>query len=465
MELGLQDNPHTWILRLCFSLLNVKKTRDFTRSNQRLRRLPNPAKPNIVERGMVQYDDDGQRADSNVSNRAQESKWGVAKNVLTATRVSSKLDSLRDRLGDTNIDIGELKVSRRLGEGAFATVDLATWKGKLVAVKKLHKEMLDDENEILMFVAEAKLLRKLRHSCIVAFIGAGGTENEDGDLFLVQEYCSGGSLREVLGRQMTEPFKKHYSEELALKWCTQIAAALAYLHEAKPKIIHRDLKLDNCLLTDPSLAKADAKLADFGLAKMMRHSQNAAVLGQRVLERIASYAGDSSSSLKESNLERNATIDSVLIRSQTFSEASIKSYPSSHGKKPPGKGEMTGRTGSFGYMAPEVLRGEQYDEAADIFSFAMVMYNLFHRTIPSVHLLAHGGYEDIEIYAAEVANGYRPPLSHTVPSDVQNLIAACWEPRPLSRPRMKDVYKRLKLIRESGVCNSTASSGGCCNII
>ena len=40
-----------------------------------------------------------------------------------------------------------------------------------------------------------------------------------------------------------------YTTEEALQWCLQIAEGLAYLHAQRPVIVHRDLKLENCLLT------------------------------------------------------------------------------------------------------------------------------------------------------------------------------------------------------------------------
>ncbi len=45
-----------------------------------------------------------------------------------------------------------------------------------------------------------------------------------------------------------------YSAEEALAWCLQIAEGLAYLHARRPAIVHRDLKLENCLLTGATSA-------------------------------------------------------------------------------------------------------------------------------------------------------------------------------------------------------------------
>jgi serine/threonine protein kinase len=44
--------------------------------------------------------------------------------------------------------------------------------------------------------------------------------------------------------------------------------ALQYLHESRPVVIHRDLKLENVMLVSADVAQADARLADFGLARL-----------------------------------------------------------------------------------------------------------------------------------------------------------------------------------------------------
>jgi len=56
----------------------------------------------------------------------------------------------------------------------------------------------------------------------------------------------------------------------ALRWALDIAEALEYLHGLRPLIVHRDLKLENILLTATNPARSAAKLADFGLHKMIK---------------------------------------------------------------------------------------------------------------------------------------------------------------------------------------------------
>ena len=180
--------------------------------------------------------------------------------------------TLRDMLsGDAFISSDRITLQKPLGEGGFAFVNLALLDGtRMVAVKTLKPELLDQPDEVQHFLAENELMRKIRHPSIVELIGIGGTSVESGfqDLFIVQEFCGGGSLRDLVLKQMTSP-KKLYSQADALRWALHIATALNYLHTAKPKIIHRDLKLDNVLLTVVQSTTAAAKLADFGLAKLV----------------------------------------------------------------------------------------------------------------------------------------------------------------------------------------------------
>ena len=74
-----------------------------------------------------------------------------------------------------------------------------------------------------------------------------------------------------------------YTWRDALRWLQQIAGALKYLHGLRPMVVHRDLKLENLLLTCNNPARADAKLADFGLCKLIKVSWHGAWLHQVTL--------------------------------------------------------------------------------------------------------------------------------------------------------------------------------------
>lgn len=72
------------------------------------------------------------------------------------------------------------------------------------------------------------------------------------------------------------PVESLYTWLDAFRWLEQIAAALKYLHSLRPMVVHRDLKLENMLLTGLDPATADAKLADFGLCKLVKVGDRAA---------------------------------------------------------------------------------------------------------------------------------------------------------------------------------------------
>lgn len=200
--------------------------------------------------------------------------WRKAKAVLALVKASQGFATLRDMISeDAMIDSSRLALSSALGEGAFAHVALGTLDGKRqVAIKSLKPELLNSPEEVTLFLAENEVLRKVKHRNIIELIGMGGAKGEDGnlvELFIVQEYCPGGSLRDLVFQQMISPRRLLYSHKDALRWACGLAKALSYLHRANPKVIHRDLKLDNVLLNQKDTEKAESKLADFGLAKLV----------------------------------------------------------------------------------------------------------------------------------------------------------------------------------------------------
>jgi serine/threonine protein kinase len=144
----------------------------------------------------------------------------------------------------------------------------------------------------------------------------------------------------------------------ALRWSLQIARALQYLHESQPPIVHRDVKLDNVLLTGAHLATADAKLADFGLA---RQASGGAAL------------------LPPPWLAAAANAKAALLRASSSACQSVKASPcssptsSTHDSVSSQGAVLTGKTGSYGYMAPEVLGSRPYGCSADTFSLGMCM--------------------------------------------------------------------------------------------
>jgi len=124
---------------------------------------------------------------------------------------------------------------------------------RVVAVKRLHQHLTDDENFTGRFILEAKAAASLDHENIVHVIDFG----REGDCYqMVMEYVEGESISEILGRW--RPIK----HDLALAMVRQVCLGLEHAH-AKG-IVHRDIKPGNVMLTQTGRVK----ITDFGLAKL-----------------------------------------------------------------------------------------------------------------------------------------------------------------------------------------------------
>jgi serine/threonine protein kinase len=191
-------------------------------------------------------------------------------------------------------------------------------------------------------------------------------QNEQGqviELFIVQDLCKGGTLREVVQDQMITVGRQLYSLRTAVSWALDVAKALCYLHRCKPPVVHRDLKLENVILStpfkksgvvwrgdEPADSHPPAKLADFGLATFVDHGmKNKRLLKQTKTSKEGNPLGENSSKVVRL-LERMQTLSSFGGSDETGDK-------SEHARSANGDddgNDVTGVAGSFGYMAPEV---------------------------------------------------------------------------------------------------------------
>ncbi|MEW5301204.1 MAG: hypothetical protein WDW36_004078 [Sanguina aurantia] len=104
-----------------------------------------------------------------------------------------------------------------------------------------------------------------------------------------------------------------------------------------------------------------------------------------------------------------------------------------------------GRQGTCGYMAPEVLLDLPYNEKVDIYSFGVVMYEVFGRML----LLAKYDRSQLEAIQAKIANGFRPKRPQGFDPRVWNLVTQCWAQDPVERPTMEMVLRQLEDIADA----------------
>jgi serine/threonine protein kinase len=163
-------------------------------------------------------------------------------------------------------EIPGFEILERLGEGGMGVVYKArqTALDRLVAIKVLRKELAEEEEYIRRFLREARLAGRLRHANIVSALDCG---NAGGTFFMVMEYVEGKPLDRVLKSRGVLP------EAEALDIVRGIADALQ--HAWYHKVLHRDLKPQNVLLTKDGLPK----VCDFGLCRDVRDLPHLTSLG------------------------------------------------------------------------------------------------------------------------------------------------------------------------------------------
>jgi serine/threonine protein kinase len=188
-------------------------------------------------------------------------------------------------------------------------------------------------------------------------------------------------ISELMKCSLLDVFKAHIvngtkmNKKDQIVYATQLAQGMLYLHTCKPPIIHRDLKPGNLLVDQSGVLK----VADFGLSKVRPDPQK-----------------------REK--------DSFM---------------------------MTGETGSYRFMAPEVFRHEHYTETVDIYSYGMILFYLLDGKPPWPY--------DNGIVAARKASdqGLRPTLPRSWDSRLQVLLQDCWEENPAARPSFNQIVITL----------------------
>jgi len=219
--------------------------------------------------------------------------------------------------------LGPYEIQSPLGAGGMGEVYRAKdiRLDRTVAIKILPAHLSDDPALKQRMEREAKAISALQHSNICTLYDVG---SQDGTDFLVMEYLEGQTLADRLA-------KGALPLDQVLKIGTEIAQALEKAHQQG--IIHRDLKPANIML-----ARAGAKLMDFGLAKPEMSISSQAV-------------GSFTPSTPTMNLASLTSAASPLTQ----------------------KGSIVG---TFQYMAPELLQGAEADARSDLFSFGCVLYEM-----------------------------------------------------------------------------------------
>lgn len=313
---------------------------------------------------------------------------------------------------DWAVDFTDLSIGQRLGGGASGRLCRGTYRGQDVAVKVMQLAAPDElaaccsssssgdlgmggrggsggvcdaglsvstrsasALELLQcFKQEVAIMRMVRHKNVVQFIGACSHWPR---LFIVTELMARGSVRDVLDqRGCGLPLP------VALKILRDAARGLDFLH--RRGIVHRDLKAANLLVDENDVVK----LCDFGVARLLPSKQSQ--------------------------------------QQQLVGESTAKTRP-----------DMTAETGTYRWMAPEVMEHQPYDHRADIFSFGVTIWEVITGDLP------YSGLTPLQAAIGVLQRNLRPTLPPNLPSRVSSLLTRCWAADPNARPDFTEILSVL----------------------
>ena len=260
--------------------------------------------------------------------------------------------------------LGKWRVLQRLGAGSFGTVyKVEDVKGGWIeALKVLGVDRLtgaDAENMRRRFLREAQIMKRLgtQSQHIVGL----STYDEDlaaGLIYFTMEYVQGKSLADAL------IYDGPWPVERTVRVALQVCEALMVAHEGPESVVHRDLKLENLMLTKDRTGADFVKVLDFGIAKIAEREQDSRLTG-------------------------------------------------------------AGALGTPGYAAPEQLRAGAVDGRTDLFAFGVILYALLTGRDPWLGLPA--GQPTTQTYELMVATDRAEvrPMAGTgvaVPPAIEGLV-------------------------------------------
>ena len=168
------------------------------------------------------------------------------------------LETSEDSLIGTTL-AGKYRVDERLSIGGMGTVYRGTHvlMDKTVAIKVLRPSLAADEKIVARFSREARAASRISHPNALSVTDFG--EDENGIVYLVMEYLSGKTLKQVIRDE--GPLSLARTVEIM----RQVGDALAAAHAQN--VVHRDLKSANIMLVSTAIGD-HAKVLDFGIAKI-----------------------------------------------------------------------------------------------------------------------------------------------------------------------------------------------------
>jgi hypothetical protein len=291
----------------------------------------------------------------------------------------------------TGTHLKHYRVDEALGQGGMGAVykGFDTKLQRPVALKILPEEFTASEDRRRRFLQEARAAAAVTHPAIAQIYDVDEVE---GVVFMAMELIAGRTVTELIAARELDVLG-------AVEIAIQVARGLAKAHEAR--IVHRDIKSDNIMLT----ADGHAKILDFGLAKLLEPP----VTDEELLDPAE----------RETILLNQTQVGMVL--------------------------------GTVAFMSPEQARAQPVDPRSDIFSLGVVLYHMAAGQLP------FAGNSPIDTLHAIAYEETRPvtQIRMNLPASLQRVISRCLRKRPADRwadaRQVVDALKTVQQEIESGI--------------
>ncbi|KAH7536684.1 hypothetical protein FEM48_Zijuj03G0010500 [Ziziphus jujuba var. spinosa] len=278
----------------------------------------------------------------------------------------------------SSLNLSHFRLLKRLGYGDIGSVYLVELRGTKAyfAMKVMDKASLASRNKLLRAQTEREILGLLDHPFLPTLYSYFET---DKFCCIVMEFCSGGNLHSLRQKQPN----KHFTEEAARFYASEILLALEYLHMLG--IVYRDLKPENVLVRD----EGHIMLSDFDLS--LRCSVNPTLVKSSSIQ-VNHSGGSGSGGILDNEFAVHGCMQPSNFLPRILPSKKNRKSKSDFGlcvggslpelMAEPTNVRSMSFVGTHEYLAPEIIRGEGHGSAVDWWTFGIFLYELLHGTTP-----------------------------------------------------------------------------------
>ncbi|KFA77357.1 hypothetical protein S40288_04335 [Stachybotrys chartarum IBT 40288] len=301
---------------------------------------------------------------------------------------------------------GDFQILTQVGQGGYGQVYLAQKKDtrEVCALKVMSKKLLFKLDEVRHVLTERDILTTAQSEWLVKLLYSF---QDDKSIYLAMEYVPGGDFRTLLNNTGV------LSNRHARFYIAEMFCAVDALHQLG--YIHRDLKPENFLVD----STGHIKLTDFGLA--------AGVLSPSKIESMRVKLEKAS----ETSVPFGKPMDQRTVAERRESYRNMRENDVNYAKS---------IVGSPDYMAPEVLRGEEYDFTVDYWSLGCMLFEALTGFPPFAGASADETWRNLKHWKEVLKRPVWEDPNYFLSNRTWSFITTCINARTRRFSNIQDIY-------------------------